>query len=137
MNATAFITIGGQRHIDTNLLKMGYNRRTKFFHRIKFNGGFYTAFCETGTRIDHFEELEEAKMSRLPCKKCFPKGEPPRRNWEWSGPWIMVNVSRHDPIEGQWYVARLRTGAKAAQFGPFTEATATELLEFLTCPEEE
>lgn len=63
--------------VDPNLKKIGYNDRTKYYHRIRFGGGFYTAHCEPGTRITRFAEPEEAEsMIRRPCKKCFPKGEP-------------------------------------------------------------
>lgn len=126
-----------QAYLDPNLRKMGYNPRTKYYHRIKFNGGFYAANCETGTRITHFEEVEELRGRREPCKKCFPKGEPVPVSWEWDGPWFLANMRESQPIEGQWYVCRRKLGATSAQFGPFTEGTARELMDYLLRPEEE
>lgn len=126
----------GEQLRDPNLRKMGSNRRTKMYHRIKWNGGFYAANCEPGTVITNFEEIEEAKCSRLPCKKCFPQGEPVMPSDEWDGPWSMANMYT-PPVENRWFVYRRREVTTSVQFGPFTEAKASELLRYLLNPENE
>lgn len=126
-----------QEYMDPNLRKMGYNRRTKFYHRIKWGGGFYTAHCEPGTHIDNFETVEQVKVKLLPCKKCFPQGEPKPIEWEWDGPWFLANIRESAPVDGQWYVCRRKLGATSAQFGPFNESVARELLDYLLHPDED
>lgn len=118
---------------DPNLNKMGYNKRTKFYHRIKWNGGFYAAFCEPGTRITNFETVEQVNDRLPPCKRCFPHSEPLLIKWEWDGSWFLTNmISESRPVEGFWCVCRHKLGDTLVWFGPFTEATARELLEYLT-----
>lgn len=126
-----------QEYMDPNLRKMGYNPRTKFYHRIKWNGGFYTAFCETGTRITVFAEVEQVRGRLEPCKRCFPHGEPRPVEWDWDGPWFMANIRETEPVPNMWYVCRRKLGATSAQFGPFKEEVAQELLGYLLTPEEE
>lgn len=51
---------------------VGWNKRTKFYHRIKYSQYIVVAFCESGTLLDNAGTPEESE--REPCKKCFRAG---------------------------------------------------------------
>ena len=48
---------------------VGWNAKTRKYHRIKYNPYIVVAKCESGTLITTAGSPEESK--REPCKKCF------------------------------------------------------------------
>jgi hypothetical protein len=52
---------------------VGWNPRTKLYHRIKHNRYINIALCDPGTLIDHAGTPEQSE--RQPCKKCFPSAK--------------------------------------------------------------